>query len=602
MSGACEWFELVQYVESFDMGINFLEGPPGPPGPAGEAIFIPSVSEDGVLSWTNTAGLPNPDPIDLSGPAGTTDYRDLTNKPSINGITLEGNKTTAELLIRFSAADVGLGNVANERQYSAQNPPPYPVKSVNGQTGDVTVQAATDAQVENAVNTWLGNNIDPATGYVLDSTLTMSNAAPPASAVGELREFKNAFPSYGKFIYGEKLKDAIPTGKYYTASTEIFDSRIFEYTKNTRLTNSGTEYPASGYAVTPFISALNGTKLHLSALIDNYSYSNVAFYDENKTLIAVGYNTNFDSNNNIGIGSNYKYVRIVFMMNEVLIATVINAQIEKFSIPWIESAENDSQTIIVDASGLGDYDNIQDAIDNCNDSENNHITIFVRSGTYPRFSMTDANNVNRYISIIGENRADCIVQDNSGNYSTPPAEIRTDGMIKNLTFIATHTENPTLEGLSSYSYALHMDFGGCHTIFENCRFISYQQAAVGIGVWDANPDSDITAGILFRNCELIRRGTEGTLTNGALIVHTTYASNHAWDERIPQNFRMDNCYLEVDSGSIVANIAKTADAERYDFSFANCTVYNRSTTPAVSINITLNVKSFGNNINALNYQ
>ena len=137
---SCEWFELVQYVESFDMGINFLEGPPGPPGPAGEAIFIPSVSEDGWISWTNTAGLPNPDPVYIKGPpggGGSGDYADLTNKPSINGVTLSGNKTTADLLIALTAADVGLENVANERQYSAQNPPPYPVTSVNGQTGAV---------------------------------------------------------------------------------------------------------------------------------------------------------------------------------------------------------------------------------------------------------------------------------------------------------------------------------------------------------------------------------------------------------------------------------------------------------------------------------
>lgn len=139
---SCEWFELVQYVESFDMGINFLEGPPGPPGPAGEAIFIPSVSEDGWISWTNTAGLPNPDPVYIKGPpggGGSGDYDDLTDKPSINGVTLSGNKTTAELLISFSAADVGLGNVANERQYSAQNPPPYPVTRVDGKTGAVSV-------------------------------------------------------------------------------------------------------------------------------------------------------------------------------------------------------------------------------------------------------------------------------------------------------------------------------------------------------------------------------------------------------------------------------------------------------------------------------
>lgn len=32
-----------------------------------------------------------------SGSAGTTNYNDLTNKPSINGITLTGNKTSADL-------------------------------------------------------------------------------------------------------------------------------------------------------------------------------------------------------------------------------------------------------------------------------------------------------------------------------------------------------------------------------------------------------------------------------------------------------------------------------------------------------------------------
>lgn len=40
-------------------------------------------------------------------------------------------------------SDVGLGNVANERQYSSENPPPYPVTSVNGKTGAVTVSVPT---------------------------------------------------------------------------------------------------------------------------------------------------------------------------------------------------------------------------------------------------------------------------------------------------------------------------------------------------------------------------------------------------------------------------------------------------------------------------
>ena len=37
-----------------------------------------------------------------SGSSGTTDYNALTNKPSINGITLTGNKTPLDLGITFT--------------------------------------------------------------------------------------------------------------------------------------------------------------------------------------------------------------------------------------------------------------------------------------------------------------------------------------------------------------------------------------------------------------------------------------------------------------------------------------------------------------------
>lgn len=43
----------------------------------------------------------------------------------------------------YSKSEVGLGNVDNVKQYSASNPPPYPVTSVNGKTGAVTVDVPT---------------------------------------------------------------------------------------------------------------------------------------------------------------------------------------------------------------------------------------------------------------------------------------------------------------------------------------------------------------------------------------------------------------------------------------------------------------------------
>ena len=67
MSGCCDEFSLEEYVDSFDMGINFLLGPPSPD----EVIFIPSVDADGNLSWTNNGGLPNPPTVNIKGPPGS---------------------------------------------------------------------------------------------------------------------------------------------------------------------------------------------------------------------------------------------------------------------------------------------------------------------------------------------------------------------------------------------------------------------------------------------------------------------------------------------------------------------------------------------------
>ena len=57
----------------------------------------------------------------------------------------------------------------------------------------------TDEQVSEAVDSWLEENVSQETGYVLDRTLTMSNAAAPADLVGDLNnqlsEYERIFTS-----------------------------------------------------------------------------------------------------------------------------------------------------------------------------------------------------------------------------------------------------------------------------------------------------------------------------------------------------------------------------------------------------------------------
>lgn len=52
-----------QRVDAGLGGAKLVQGPRGEPG----AVYVPSVT-DGVLSWTNDAGLENPSPVDITGP------------------------------------------------------------------------------------------------------------------------------------------------------------------------------------------------------------------------------------------------------------------------------------------------------------------------------------------------------------------------------------------------------------------------------------------------------------------------------------------------------------------------------------------------------
>lgn len=59
-------------TSSLVAAINEVAGQRAGNGSSGEdgATFFPSVSAEGVLSWTNDKGLDNPDPVELMGPQG----------------------------------------------------------------------------------------------------------------------------------------------------------------------------------------------------------------------------------------------------------------------------------------------------------------------------------------------------------------------------------------------------------------------------------------------------------------------------------------------------------------------------------------------------
>ena len=67
------------------------------------------------------------------------------------------NDVAIDINVPADKSDIGLGNVDNVKQYSASNPPPYPVTRVNGKTGAVSltasdIGAATSSDINTALN------------------------------------------------------------------------------------------------------------------------------------------------------------------------------------------------------------------------------------------------------------------------------------------------------------------------------------------------------------------------------------------------------------------------------------------------------------------
>ena len=124
-----------------DGTVNVTGGSSGEDG----ATFTPDVSEEGVISWTNDKGLPNPDPVNIKGPKGDTGATGLqgepgpANKLSIGTVTTLFPNSTATATITGEAPNQIL-NLGIPRGAAGQD-------GQNGQDGQGVPTGGTAGQV-----------------------------------------------------------------------------------------------------------------------------------------------------------------------------------------------------------------------------------------------------------------------------------------------------------------------------------------------------------------------------------------------------------------------------------------------------------------------
>ena len=334
-----------------------------------------------------------------------------------------------------------------------------------------------------------------------------------------------------------------------------------------------------------------------------------AFYDEGKNYIS---GVNIEYTKNFIAPDNAHYFRFAFPSTDLegqMLAQADNIMnFEKYGAGYLDPSNIGDDTkklflgrkkgILTVAKENGDFDNIQSAIDNAGDNNDNPVTILIYPGVYSKFTVIGGRN----ISLIGIDKHKCIVRDDYGKYDDPPAEIQVNGLIKNLTFISTHDLDTTTNVDSLRSYAVHCDYEGEGTVeFEDCIMICKQNAAFGSGLHN-------NATIKLTRCELYSETpTESTMTtNGSLFCHSNTNTS-----TVNQNLIVKDCIIksknsyavyinEVGSGSTMKTTFINNMIWSDEFKKSNQAIHIDTPKTGISGNITLTEESYGNNIDLLN--
>jgi hypothetical protein len=146
------------------------------------------------------------------GGGGTSDYTQLSNKPQINGVTLTGNKT---------GADLGLVNAVTGKQLSTED---YT-------TAEKTKLAGIEAQANKTV---------------IDDTLTNTGEAADAKAVGdEISDVRNTLNNVENglaiIVNGDTCSTAVPVGGY-----AYIKDNTHGLTEGLYINSSSSAFPTSG--------------------------------------------------------------------------------------------------------------------------------------------------------------------------------------------------------------------------------------------------------------------------------------------------------------------------------------------------------------------
>lgn len=281
---------------------------------------------------------------------------------------------------------------------------------------------------------------------------------------------------------------------------------------------------------------------------------------------------------------------------------------------------NLSNLLIVDEKGNGDYTTIEDALNNANDTDENHVIILVMPGTYypapaQGFNAQPYEESNRNISIIGVDKNSCILKGDVGYYyyqiGVDYSLLRLNGnvTIANLTldnrsdlYEQTATENGwDLTSPHCRAYCVHVDKDRQeNSIVEirNCKMYNDHFTCVGFGT---RPNSTLR----IIDCETISDVSEEKNTLSTFSTFgTIYGHLYANSIEPNQNLEITRCKIINTNYKTAVNLMDAAGESaggNVELIQNVCVTVDNTNAFKKVDKFVLDKICFGNNISSMNY-
>lgn len=152
------------------------------------------------------------------------------------------------------------------------------------------------------------------------------------------------------------------------------------------------------------------------------------------------------------------------------------------------------------------------------------------------------------VSFIGEDKNLVTWKTTSGYYADAPIAIQGNVLLKGITFIADHTENPSYTWVTETTgaYAVHIvgdnGLGGSKITIEDCILRSYQNSGLGSGTGD-NHTIEVINSEIYNHSDVSIGGT--SLSSGALLYHSSSANG------LNQKLKLKNVKIHSDNGHAI---------------------------------------------------